>query len=245
MENETKVSRNDLLIVLYQTTSKQELLRQFGEKIQTSKKKKEDKYIHLLENIIHFSHAIIYDHSIQTAHNYRQSFMTKAKECAGLKLDDKDIEKAFSFLNRTEKKSINEAIKPTSKGKVTTIKDECKARASISDLKKQLDNDSYTTTRGQKREDKEIYIKVALVTLSIGESLKNIMGNNLVVDSKTLIIDLDYKVVKAYIKDIKEHYKGKEGTDYPRAIRKAISQMDIWNSKNANGLIALYKECIS
>jgi len=241
MQSETKVSRNELLVALYQTTSKQELLKQFEENIKTSKRKKDDKYIHLLEQIIYFSHAIIYDHSIQTAHNYRQSFMSVAK--ASKMLSDEDVEKAFSFLNRTEKKAIKAPKEPKLEDMVT-IKTKCEGKDAISKLKKELDDKKYTVSKGQKSEDKELYIKVALVTLSTGESLKSIV-DTLTIDSKKIVLKLEKKTIKTYIKDIREYYEDKRGTDYPRAVRKAIKSMDIENCVNLKDLARMYENCMS
>ena len=242
-ETDNNVSRETLLLALYGATSKKDLLSKFEESLQVGRMKKSEKYTHLLEQIIYFSHAIIYDHSIQTAHNYRQSFMTVAKESKSLKMDDAEVERAFSFLNRTERKTITSTREPKEDKAEDTIKDKCEAKEAIISLKKQLDDKSYTLTRGQKKEDKEIYIKVALVVLSTGESLKTIM-ESLEIDRKRLVLELENKTAKGYIEDIRTHYEDKKGTDYPRAIRKAIKNMNIANCINLNGLSDLHKECI-
>ena len=240
---DSRVTRETLLLSLYGVTSKKDLLSQFEESLQVGRMKKNEKYTHLLEQIIYFSHAIIYNHSIQTAHNYRQAFMTVAKESKSLRMDDAEVERAFSFLNRTEKKAITSTKEPKEDKTEDAIKDKCQAKEAINRLKKELDEKSYTLTRGQKAKDKEIYIKVALVTLSTGESLKTIM-ESLEIDRKRVVLELENKTIKGYIEDIRTHYEDKKGTDYPRAIRKAIKNMNIENCINLNGLSDLYKECI-
>lgn len=211
-------TRDELLQALYGTASKKELLVQFEAELRTIKGTSNQKYTQLLEQILYFSHAIIYGHKIQTAHNYRQDFMSAAKKLSII--SDKEIEKAFSFLNRTEKKAIkkNKATEePTAPSK--EVSDTCIAKTEIERLKDELDTKSYKLSRGQKVEDKETYIKVALVALSTGAKLKEITETlelstkrgdikfiNEGREDSGVILVLDIKEVRTYIKDIRKHF---------------------------------------
>ena len=258
------IERNELLTALYQTTSKGDLLAQFDSKLSGAKGTTAQRYTHLLEQIVFYSHAIIFGHGVQTAHNYRQSFMTTAKKNKLLKLNNKDIEKAFKFLNRTEKKDIIKATSTEPQKQAnkqsSESNDDCVARTEIKRLKAQLDNKTYELAKGQKEEDKEIFIKVALVALSTGARLKDIM-EDLTVSTKKgviyfddgisskegVILELDAKTVQGYLKAIRSHYSDRiaKGTDISTGIRKAVKRLNIPNCGNTNHLNQLYKECLT
>jgi hypothetical protein len=251
-------TRDELLQALYGTASKKELLVQFEAELRTIKGTSNQKYTQLLEQILYFSHAIIYGHKIQTAHNYRQDFMSVAKKLSII--SDKETEKAFSFLNRTEKKAIKktkaieEPIAPSKE-----VSNTCIAKTEIERLKDELDTKSYKLSRGQKVEDKETYIKVALVALSTGARLKEITETLELSTKKELtiftngesseegvILVLDIKTVRAYLRDIRKHYADRIGkVDISTGIRKAIKALGIPNCGNTNHLNALYRECIN
>jgi len=284
------IERDELLKALYQVTTKGDLLSQFDSKLSGAKGSTTQRYTHLLEQIVFYSHAIIFGHGVQTAHNYRQSFMTTAKKNKLLKLNNKDIEKAFSFLNRTEKwdflsdaekievlkerqaKKPNERtekqlqkIKSSKEQKQqnkdgSAVNDSCIAKDEVRRLKAQLDNKTYELAKGQKKEDKEIFIKVALVALSTGARLKDIM-EDLTVSTKKgviyfddgisskegVILELDAKTVRGYLKAIRSHYSDRiaKGTDISTGIRKAVKRLNIPNCGNTNNLNTLYRECLT
>jgi len=213
------IERNELLTALYQATSKADLLNQFDSRLseinaifreRKTTSTKERRYTYLLEQIIFYSHAVIFGHGVQTAHNYRQAFMTTAKRNKSLKLSSEDIETAFSFLNRTEKKSIVKATstepqkQPNKDG--LEPKGDCVAKSEINRLKAQLDNKSYELTKGQLSEDKEAFVKIALVTLSTGATQKDILEDIDLADYKPQSIELNTRTIKKYIKDVREHY---------------------------------------
>jgi hypothetical protein len=256
-----QVERSELLTALYQTSSKQELLKKFDADISITKGTKTQRYTHLLEQIVFYSHAIIFGHGIQTAHNYRQSFMTTAKANKFLKLNDEKIEEAFSFLNRTEKKSILKVKQPEKEPKSKTIKEGeyCVAKEEIERLKAQLDSKSYELAKGQKADDKEIFIKVALLALGTGSRLKEITesltvstrkGTAYFDDGKEskegVILVLDIKTVQSYLKAIHAHYSERiaKGTDISTGIRKAVKRLEIAECGNLNDLNAIYNDCI-
>ena len=241
------VERDDLLTALYQTSSKKELLTQFDHSLSVTKGSSSQRYTHLLEQVLFFSHAIIFGHGVQTAHNYRQNFMSTAKKNKSLKLSSEEIEKAFSFLNRTEKKAlikeVNEATQ-TLQNSPLESNGKCIAKDEIRGLKAQLDNKSYELSRGQKAEDKEIFIKVALVALATGSRLKDIMEdltvstkkgviyfNDGIKEIEGIILILDAKTVQGYLKAIRSHYKGKTG-DIGTGIRKSVLRLSIPFSGN-------------
>lgn len=253
------IERTQLLTALYQVTSKSDLVEQFDSKLLGAKGTTTQRYTFLLEQVLFYSHAIIFGHGVQTAHNYRQSFMTTAKNSKLLKLDNDDIEKAFSFLNRTEKKSILKEAQTAPKTDVKEIIDDCVAINEITRLKAQLDAKTYELAKGQKVEDKETFIKIALVALSAGARLKDIM-EDLTVSTKKgviyfdngikteegVILVLDAKTVQGYLKAIRSHYSERiaKGTDISTGIRKAVKRLNVSNCGNTNNLNALYKECI-
>ncbi len=253
------VERNELLKALYQVTTKSDLVKQFDAKLSGAKGTTAQRYTFLLEQVLFYSHAIIFGHGVQTAHNYRQAFMTTAKKSKLLKLSNKDIEKAFKFLNRTEKKSL---LKTEPKNNTKTankeIKGDCIAIKEITRLKAQLDTKTYDLSKGQKIEDKETFIKVALVALSTGARLKDIM-EDLTVSTKKgvtyfddgikkkegVILVLDTKTIQSYLKAIRSHYSDRIGkVDISTGIRKAVKRLNIPNCGNTNNLNALYRECL-
>ena len=256
----TKIERDELLQALYQVTSKADLLKQFDSKLSGAKGTNAQRYTHLLEQVLFYSHAIVFGHGVQTAHNYRQAFMTTAKKSKLLKLGNDDIEKAFSFLNRTEKKNIIKSVDPKEQNKQTLeVSEECIARDEINRLKAQLDTKTYELSKGQKTEDKEAFIKIALVALSTGARLKDIMEDLTVSTRKGvtyfndglkeeggIVLELDTKTVQSYLKAIRSHYSDRIGkVDISTGIRKAIKRLNIPNCGNTNHLNALYKQCLT
>ncbi len=254
------IERSNLLTALYQVESKGDLISQFDSNLSRVKGTATQRYIHLLEQVVFYSHAIIFGHGVQTAHNYRQSFMTTAKKNKLLKLSNEDVEKAFSFLNRTDKKTILKESHESPKNSDLVVVNDCVALSEINRLKADLDSKNYELAKGQKEEDKEIFIKVALVALSTGARLKDIMEDltistkkgvtyfdDGIKQEKGVILELDTKTVQAYIKAIRSHYHDRiaKGTDISTGIRKAIKRLKIPNSQNLNHLNTLYKQCLT
>ena len=206
------IERSTLLKALYEVESKSELVEQFNAKLSGAKGTKSKRYTYLLEQLLYYSHAIIFGHGVQTAVNYRQSFMSVAKNNKLLGLSDKEIEKAFSFLNRTgksdiKKKNDKKQISVTKTNTIESVKTNCNAKEEIQKLKEQLDTKSYTLSKGQLSEDKETFIKIALVTLSSGATQYEILNSiDLKKYNPTSLIELDKKTIKGYIREIRGHY---------------------------------------
>ena len=257
------MKREDLLTAIYQTSSKKDLLAQFDSKLSGAKGSATQRYTHLLEQVLFFSHAIIFGHGVQTAHNYRQNFMSTAKKNKSLKLSNEEVEKAFSFLNRTEKKAlvkeVNEAIQ-TPQNSPLESNNECIAKDEIRGLKAQLDNKSYELSRGQKAEDKEVFIMIAIVALATGARFSDIMENLKISTKKGVtyfddgltvqegvILELDTKTVQNYLKSIRKHYKARieAKMDIGTGVRKNIKKLNIPKGQNINHLNALYRECVT
>ena len=257
------MKREDLLVAIYQTSSKKELLAQFDSKLSGAKGSATQRYTHLLEQVLFYSHAIIFDHGVQTAHNYRQNFMSTAKKNKSLKLSNTEVEKAFSFFNRTEKKAlvreINEATK-TPQNSTLESNSECTAKDEIKGLKAQLDNESYELSRGQKSDDKEVFIMIAIVALATGARFGEIMENLIITVrkgviyfddgltvEKGVILGLEPKTVQNYIKSIRKHYKARieAKIDIGTGVRKNIKKLKIPKGQNLNNLNALYKKCLT
>jgi hypothetical protein len=255
------IERNELLSALYQVTSKSDLLKQFDSKLAGAKGTNTQRYTYLLEQVLFYSHAVIFGHGVQTAHNYRQAFMTTAKKSRLLKLSDEEIETAFSFLNRTEKKSIIKAVEPQQQKKESLeVSSSCIAKDEINRLKAQLDTKGYELAKGQKVEDKEAFVKIALVALSTGARLKDIMEdltvstkkgvilfNDGIKQEEGVILELDTKTVQSYLKAIRSHYSDRiaKGTDISTGIRKAVKRLNIPNAGNLNHLNHLYTKCLT
>jgi hypothetical protein len=284
-----KIDRDNLLTALYQTSNRAELLAQYDSKLSGARGTATQRYIHLLEQTMFYSHAIIFGHGVQTAHNYRQAFMSTAKKNKLLKLGDKEIEKAFSFFNRSEKwdfLSREERIevlkerqtkKPsektalqlkklesskqqnTPKNSVLESKDSCVAIDEIKRLKADLDNETYELSRGQKVEDKETFIKIAIIAMATGARLNDIM-ENLTISTKRgvtffddgisvkegVLLMIDTKTAQSYLRAIRGHYKDRIGkVDISTGIRKAVKRLNIPKSGNLNHLNALYKDCLT
>lgn len=237
------MKRNELLQALYGADQKKDILSLFKKDLENIKGRKSERYTQLLETIIKYSHAIIFDQSIQTAHNYRQAFMAMTKD--SLAIESKEVETAFSFLHRTEKKLIETALEPKEESVVSDNEEplECVAYSEIGRLKEELENETYILTRGQKDKDKKTYIKIALVALSTGARLKEITETmsvtqerkktyfNMSKDNKEegRILSLDTKTVRGYLNDIQAHFKESidRNTDIGRGIRKNIKALNI------------------
>jgi len=295
----SRIERDDLLTALYKATSKGDLLSQFDKNLSSinlvfrerdEKITNDRRYSFLLEQVILFSHAIIFNQSVQNATNWRGDFLSKAKKNKDIKLSSEEIEKAFSFfhnplawdfLSNDEKiKRTKESIEknPTKRLKnqlqkleknnpsnnqnkdSSAVSNSCIAKDEINRLKAQLDNKTYELAKGQKEEDKIIFIKVALVALSTGARLKDIM-EDLTVSTKKgviyfddgisskegVILELDTKTVQSYLKAIRSHYSDRiaKGTDISTGIRKAVKRLNIPNCGNTNNLNQLYRECLT
>jgi len=256
-----KIERDDLLTALYQVTLRGDLLSQFNSKLVGAKGTKAQRYTFLLEQIMFYSHAIIFGHGVQTAQNYRQDFMTVAKKNKLLKLNDKDIERAFSFFNTTRKKNITKAIASHGLNEEgLEINGKCIAKVEINRLKAQLDTNSYKLAKGQNKEDKEAFIKIALVALSTGARLKDIMEDltvstkkgvvvfdNSIKQEEGVILELDIRTVQGYLRDIRSHYSDRiaKGINIGSGIRKAVKRLKIQNCQNINHLNALHKKCLN
>jgi len=134
------------------------------------------------------------------------------------------------------------------------------AKDEIKRLKEELDTKSYKLAKGQKEEDKQIFIKVALVALSTGARLKEITETlelssrkgviyfiNGDEEEEGIILGLDIKTVRAYLKDIRSHYGERiaKGTDISTGIRKAVKRLNIQDCGNTNNLNTLYKNCLT
>lgn len=249
------IERNQLLTALYQVTSKSDLLKQFNDRLseidgifreRKIKKTMDRRYTYLLEQIVFYSHAIIYGHGVQMAQKYRGYFMTVAKNSKSLKLDSNKIEEAFSFLNRTEKREVLAKTQTDTK----EIVGDCVAKNEIARLKAQLDGKTYEIPKGYEEGNKkglkveslEIYIKVSLVALSTGARLSDIMEdltiftkkgivyfNDGIKTVKGVILGLDTKTVQRYLKDIRSHYSEQieKGADLSTGIRKSILDLNI------------------
>jgi len=209
------MERTALLTALYGTTLKSELLKQFDRKLSTVNTEDEvsKRYTHLLEQVLYFSHAIIYgQESVNTIQHYRRDFMLKAKNNKTLNLSSSKVEYAFSFFNRTVKKELEKTTTPS---QPIQISEGCAiAKKEIKRLKKELDTKSYKLARGQKVEDKETFMKIAIVAMATGARLQDIMEDLPITDirgkkyfdSITLLV-IDFETVQTYIKAIRKHYK--------------------------------------
>ena len=250
-------SRVNLLESLYQVTSKKDILSQFDSKLLSAGKSKSAKYIHLLEQIVYYSHAIVYGQSVQTAHNYRQSFIETAIKNKTFSLDDDKIKEAFSFLNRTSRKQIEKT--PVSKSHKSVDKSIIQSTLDlISSVKDELDNKTYTLSRGRTIENAESTIMIALVALSTGAKYSDILESLTVVAKRKgkvifdngitaqdgVILGLDAKTIKGYLSSIRKTYKGKDIVNLGITIRKALKKQASSENKSITELNYMYKQSI-
>ena len=269
MEN---IKRDDLLIALYGATERSELLKQFDSYLTVNAKgTKNNQKMVLTQQLLFYSHAIIYNQRVQTANGWRQRFISTAKKNKKLNLSSSEVNEVFSFFNNTKKEKIVSAVPQKKQNNPTLDEIEsletqlgnktCElARDEIKRLKAQLDNETYELAKGQKVEDKEIFIKVALVALSVGARLSEIMENLTVStrkgvtyfndglkETEGVILELDTKTVQSYLKAIRSHYSDRiaKGTDISTGIRKAVKRLNIPKCQNTNNLNQLYKECLT
>ena len=205
------IERNDLLTALYRTTEISELLNQFDSYLTVNAKGTNDKKkIVLLQQILFYSHAIIYNQKVQTATKWRGYFMTVAKNNKALKLSNKDVYECFSFLNNTTKSKIEKVTtqqpqKQQNKDS-SAVSNSCIAKDELNRFKAQLDTKSYELKKGQATGDKEAFIKIVLVTLSTGATQKDILEDIDLSDYKPQLIELNIRTIKRYIKEIRWHY---------------------------------------
>jgi len=219
---------------------------------QVKRLSKSKQYQGLLELLLRYSYAIFYDYKTVSIINNRLKYRQEAMKI----LNHDDVEKAFNFIARaTEPKEPK-----TPKKDLSDSSNPCIVKDEIRRLKEELDTKSYKLAKGQKEEDKQIFIKVALVALSTGARLKEITetlelsvkkgvtffsnGDN---TEEGIIIELDTKTIRVYLKDIRSHYGERitKGTDISTGIRKAVKRLNIPNCGNTNDLNKLYKQCLS
>lgn len=227
---------------------------------QVKRLSKTKQYQGLLELLLKYSYAIFYDYKTVSIINNRLKYRQEAMKI----LKNDDVEKAFNFIARAT------PLKPKREEPIEEKESSLIAIEEIKRLKAQLDTNSYKLSRGQKKEDKQIFIKVALVALSTGARLKEIM-ETLELSSKKgvisfqngehkeegVVLELDIKTIRAYLKDIRSHYSDRiaKGTDISTGIRKAVKSLNIKApaskaikgsvSGNLNHLNDLYRESIA
>ena len=219
---------------------------------QVKRLSKSKQYQGLLELLLKYSYAIFYDYKTVSIINNRLKYRQEAMKI----LNNDDVEKAFNFIARaTEPKEPK-----TTKKDLRDSSNACIAKDEINRLKEELDTKSYKLAKGQKEEDKQIFIKVALVALSTGARLKEITETlelssrkgvtyfiNGEDEEEGIILEIDIKTIRAYLKDIRSHYSERiaKGTDISTGIRKAVKRLNIPNCGNTNNLNSLYRECLT
>ena len=238
---------------VYGVEAPKEVLGLFIEDLkQVKRKSKSKQYQGLLELLLKYSYAIFYDYKTVSIINNRLKYRQEAMKI----LNSEDVEEAFSFIARATEPKQPKAPKKDLNDSSNT----CIAKDEINRLKEELDTKSYKLAKGQKEEDKQVFIKVALVALSTGARLKEIT-ETLELSSKKgviyfsngedieegVILELDVKTVRGYLKDIKNHYRERiaKGTDISTGIRKAIKRLNIADCGNTNHLNTLYKQCLT
>jgi hypothetical protein len=245
------MTREKTFLSVYGVEQPKQVLGLFTEDVKQVKRlAKTKQYQGLLELVLKYSYAIFYDYKTVSIRNNR----LKYRKIAMSELSKKDVVKAFDM--------IAIATEPLEQKQTATKKDtptDCVAIDQIRRLKDQLDNETYQLKRGQKADDTEIYIKVALVAMATGSRLQEIMGTlelsqrkgtiTFTIDEDStegVILELDYKTVRAYLKDIRKHYADRieANVDISTGIRKAVKRLEVPNCGNLNHLNALYKECI-
>lgn len=232
------MQRTTLLTALYGTDSRTELLTQFDSKLSTIKGSESKRYTHLLEQVLFYSHAIIYGQAVQTVHNYRMDFMRVAKNNKALKLNSDKVEQAFSFFNRTVAKELTKTTIDKPKQATQTVEKACIAKVEIARLKEELDTKSYKLARGQKVEDKEVFIMIAIIAMATGARLQDIMAELTITTRKgvahfngvkSTLLTIDTKTAQSYLRAIRKHYKDRynRGIDISTGIRKAVKRLNI------------------
>jgi len=241
------MTRDELLLQIYGATTQKELQELFRDDLTECKKLPKGKqYIRLLELLVRYSYAISFDYSTATINNHRTEYRKISKSI----LDDTSVNKAFSFFSSPIKSQAKEKTV-----KDIEVDDKCEAIAQITRLQAQLIDETYIVTRGQKEEDKRVYIKVSILALATGSRLTEIMEKLEVttkdkqthfngVHSKILVIDIN--TTKKYLKEIREHYHERliKKVDISTGLRKAIKQLDISGAGNINDLNKFYRDCL-
>ena len=267
---------------VYGVEAPKEVLELFVEDLkQVKRKSKSKQYQGLLELLLKYSYAIFYDYKTVSIINNRLKYRQEAMKI----LNSEDVEEAFSFIARATEPKQPKAPKKDLNDSSNT----CIAKDEINRLKERLvklDADKIKLAKGQDKQDERIFIKIALVALSTGERLKEIT-ETLELSSKKgivyftnddnkeegVILELDIKTARGYLKDIKNHYRERiaRDIDISTGIRKAIKRLNIkishttikaiieYNRKkpkspknenittcgNINHLNQLYKHCLT
>lgn len=147
------------------------------------------------------------------------------------------------------------------------VSNTCVAKDEINRLKEELDNKTYKIPKGYGDGNKkglsveslEIYIKVSLVALATGARVKEITETlqietrdgviyfkNKKTEEKGLILELELKTIRKYIKDIRSYYEMKTiKSDIGMTMRKAIKRLNIPSCGNINDLNTMYKSCLT
>ena len=236
------MNREDTFKSVYGVEAPKAVLGLYIEDLQQVKRlSKTKQYQGLLELLLRYSYAIFYDYKTVSIINNRLKYRQEAMKI----LNNDDVEKAFNFIARATEpketaaeklKRLKEELKELKgteyeakekeikkleeslEGKTNT----CIAKDEINRLKEELDTKSYKLAKGQKEEDKQIFIKVALVALSTGARLKEITetlelssrkGVTYFIDGEDekegIILEIDIKTIRAYLKDIRSHFDKK------------------------------------
>jgi len=265
------MNRENTFKSVYGTEAPKAVLGLYIEDLQQVKRlPKTKQYQGLLELVVKYSYAILYCYSHVSIRNNRDEYRKEAVKALGslkevsrkfksgtrrIWIDDcedkgtKRVYQAFDFV-----KIPTEPKEPTTP-KLVDSANTCIAKDEINRLKTQLDTKSYELAKGQKKEDKETFIKVALVALSTGARLKEITetlelstkkGVTYLNDKEGVIL-LDIKTLRAYLKDIRSHYRERiaKGTDISTGIRKATKRLEIAGCGNLNHLNTLYAKCLN
>jgi len=282
MENLTKKEiddfREETFLLVYGVKAPKAVFELYKEDLmQVKRLSKTKQETGLLKLVTKYSYAILYCYGHISIRNNRDEYRKEAVKVLGslkkvsrnfksgsrvIEVDDREdygtklVYDAFDLIKiPTEPKEPK-----TSKKDLNDSSNTCIAKDEINRLKEELDTKSYKLSKGQKEEDKKIFIKVALVALSTGARLKEIT-ETLELSSKKgviyftneedteegIILELDIKTVRAYLKDIRSHYSERiaKGTDISTGIRKAVKRLNIPNCGNTNNLNTLYRDCLT
>ena len=249
------MTREDAFKAVYGVETPKEVLGLFIEDLKQIKRKSKSKAKHLHELSLlmaRYGYAVYYHYETVSIRNNRSKYRREAINILG-------EEVAAEYFSLMPIVGEQKASKPVEPKKV--VEGECVARSEINRLKAELDNKTYKLTIGQKEIDQEIFIKVVLVALSIGAKYRDIMEAleiserkgtvHFLIDevekAKGVILELDAKTVKGYLKDIRNHYKERiaENIDISSGIRKAIRRLDIAGCRSIGNLNKLYRDCLT
>lgn len=222
-ENATPTSRSQILNTIYKTDSMKEIYEQFKISLTTVETQMEKRELLLVEQILFFSYAMTYEISTNTMLDYRSKFINVARALSRTKntirLSNDKVDSLFSLLpkptafqieqaNPTEATKTTEATETTEAPTLTKEESKVAVVVEVEKLVQMLvsvDDGSRKLPKNQEKDDFKNYIKVAIVSLSTGLKLPQILNESFKLAKDIEVIGIELKEGRKYLNEIRKH----------------------------------------